>query len=78
MKAYEKLGLTSSEVVEMQRWLFDTMDQSKTVSEMITKTAEKFTGVMQHYALYILGNSIGTAQTKEQFGMQHILDPEVV
>lgn len=79
MQAFESLGLTSDEVIEMQKWLYPTMAKSGTVSEMIKKVVDQYPeGRMRHYALYHLGNRIGEAQVKEQLGMDCILDPEKI
>lgn len=40
MKAYEKLGLTEIDVLYIQDWLFPMIDKTKSVGEMIVKTAE--------------------------------------
>lgn len=79
MKAYEQLGLTAKQVIEMQRWLFRMVAETDSISKMIDKTVDKFpAGTTRHYALYILGNRMGEAQMKEQLGMTCILNPEQI
>lgn len=75
-KAYKGLGLTEVEVVEMQTWLFSMVNETKSISEMISKTAAHFEGTTLHYALYVLGNNMGAAQVKDMIGVAHVLNPE--
>jgi hypothetical protein len=76
MKAYEKLGLTSDDVIEIQKWMFPMIEITEHVSDIIMKVTIHFTGTKQHYALYLLGCEMGQAKVKEHFGLQHILNPE--
>jgi len=78
MKAYEKLGLTSSDVIEIQKWMYPMVDNTATISEMITNVVQRYEGAKLHYALYILGNNMGQAQIEEQLGIKHILNPEEI
>lgn len=79
-KVYDQLGLTKDEVIEMQKWLFQIIHEKDRISDMIKEvsTVMKDKGAKLWYALYILGNEMGQAQIKEQFGVAHILDPENV
>lgn len=76
MKAYEKLGLTSNDVIEIQNWLFPMMNETESVGEMIIKTAAFFKDKKQHYAIYLIGSEIGQAHIKEHFGFTHELNPD--
>jgi hypothetical protein len=73
-KAYERIGLTVGDVLEIQEWLFPMMNETATVSEMIINTIDQFGGIKRHYALYLLGNEIGQASVKEQLGVPHVLN----
>lgn len=74
-KVYEQLGLTKEDVIDIQSWLFPTINDKERVSEMIVAVVNKFSGAHLHYALYILGNEMGQAKIKDQLGLEHILNP---
>lgn len=79
MKAFEYLGLTEKEIIEMQKWLYPMIiGETESISKMIVNTVEKYEGTMLYYALYHLGNRIGEAQVKEQIGVPCVLNPEEV
>jgi hypothetical protein len=75
MKAYEKLGLTKHDVVEIQNWLFPMINETDSVGEMIIKTAAFFVDNKLYYALYLIGSEMGQARIKELFGVTHELNP---
>jgi len=76
IKTYEQLGLTKSDVLKIQKWMFPMIADKELISEMIPLVVNKFSGVKQHYALYLLGAELGQAKAKEQMGIQHLLNPE--
>lgn len=76
LKAYEQLGLTGDDVLEIQRWMFPMIAEQDLISKMIPLVVNKFSGTKQHYALYLLGAELGQAKAKEELGIAHLLDTE--
>lgn len=82
MKAYEKMGLTKDQVLEMQRWLYPQIanDSRSTEScgETIKQIVERYNGAMRQYAIYHFGHIVGGARVKEKLGIQVYLNPDDV
>lgn len=80
-KVYENLGIKSSEILEMQKWLFPQLVDKKAVSisDIIISINKKYpAGVLRDYAIYILGYNIGGARVAEKHGVVYAIDPDIV